>query len=161
MLLFDASSIIHAWDNYPPELFPPLWDWLGGEIVNGYLAIPSVALEEVEKKTPECAEWLKRNSITVFPLTSEVLAESMRIKHLLGIEEDQYHPKGVGENDIFIIATARVHGFTLISDEGRQFGKPNILAKYKIPAVCELQNVTVTCINFLRLIRNSGAVFKG
>jgi hypothetical protein len=49
---------------------------------------------------------------------------------------------------------------TLISDEGRQFGKPDILAKYKIPAVCELQDVGVTCIKFLQLIRTSGAVFK-
>ncbi|SOB76831.1 hypothetical protein SAMN04488490_2559 [Marinobacter sp. LV10R510-11A] len=35
-----------------------------------------------------------------------------------------------------------------------------ILAKYKIPAVCELQDVGVTCIKFLQLIRTSGAVFK-
>ena len=160
MPLFDASSIIHAWDNYPPELFPPLWDWLGKEIANGNLAIPGVALDEVVKKTPECAEWLKGNCVTVLPLTSKVLAESLRIKHLLEIKEDQYHTKGVGENDIFIIATASVHGLTLISDEGRQFGKPDILAKYKIPAVCELQDVGVRCINFLQLIRTSGAVFK-
>ena len=79
---------------------------------------------------------------------------------MLGIEEDQYHTKGVGENDIFIIATASFHGLTLISDEGRQFGKPESLARYKIPAVCELQKVGVNCINFLQLIRTSGAVFK-
>lgn len=84
----------------------------------------------------------------------------MRIKHLLGIEEDQHHPKGVGENDIFIIATASVHGLTLVSDEGRQFKKPDILAKRKIPAVCELSGVGVSCINFLQLIRTSGTVFK-
>lgn len=160
MPLFDASSIIHAWDNYPPELFPPLWDWLSQEILDGNLAIPGVALEEVAKKAPTCAEWLKDNDITVLPLTSEVLAESLRIKHLLRIEEDQYHPKGVGENDIFIIAIARVNGATLVSEEGRQFAKPDILAKYKIPAVCQQQEVGVTCINFLQLIRESGAVFK-
>ncbi len=160
MLLFDASSIIHAWDNYPPELFPPLWDWLSQEVMDGNLAIPGVALDEVGKKTPECAAWLKDNDITVFPLTSDVLAESLRIKHLLGIEEDQYNAKGVGENDIFIIATASVNGLMLISDEGRQFVKPANRAKYKIPAVCELEDVGVTCINFLQLIRNSGAVFK-
>lgn len=160
MLLFDASSIIHAWDNYPPELFPPLWDWLSQEVMDGNLAISGVAFDEVEKKTPECAAWLKDNGITVFPLTSDVLAESMRIKHLLGIEEDQYHPKGVGENDIFIIATASVNSFTLISDEGRQFVKPPNPARYKIPAVCELREVGITCINFLQLIRDSGAVFK-
>jgi predicted nucleic acid-binding protein len=160
MLVFDASSIIHAWDNYPPDLFPPMWDWLETEVANGNVAIPGVALDEVHKKVPDCGAWLVVADISVLPLTSDVLAESVRIKHLLGIEEDQYHPKGVGENDILIIATARLQGSTLVSDEGRQFKKPDILAKYKIPAVCELRDVGVTCINFLHLIRTSGAVFK-
>jgi len=160
MLVFDASSIIHAWDNYPPDLFPPMWDWLETEVANGNVAIPGVALDEGHKNVPDCGAWLVVADISVLPLTSDVLAESVRIKHLLGIEEDQYHPKGVGENDILIIATARLQGSTLVSDEGRQFKKPDILAKYKIPAVCELRDVGVTCINFLHLIRTSGAVFK-
>jgi len=124
MLVFDASSIIHAWDNYPPDLFPPMWDWLETEVANGNVAIPGVALDEVHKKVPDCGAWLVVADISVLPLTSDVLAESVRIKHLLGIEEDQYHPKGVGENDILIIATARLQGSTLVSDEGRQFKSP-------------------------------------
>lgn len=160
MHLFDASSIILAWDNYPTELFPPLWDWLEHQVSDGSLAIPSVALNEVKQKAPECGSWLEESGVSVLTLTSEILAESLRIKHLLGIQEDQYHPKGVGENDILIIATASIHRCTLISDEGRQFGKPVTLAKYKIPAVCEMQDVQVTCINFLQFIRASGAVFK-
>ena len=30
MYSFDASSMIHAWDNYPPEnqLFGALWGWV-------------------------------------------------------------------------------------------------------------------------------------
>lgn len=31
MLAFDASSIIHGWDNYPIEQFPGLWAWMGDE----------------------------------------------------------------------------------------------------------------------------------
>lgn len=122
MHLFDASSIIHAWDNYPVENFPPLWNWLAERIDHGEFGIPSVAFEEVKKKAPECAKWLEENAITKHPLTGEILTEAFRIKNLLGIEEDNYHPKGVGENDLIIIATARIADATLVSEEGRQFG---------------------------------------
>ena len=32
MQTFDASSMIYAWDNYPIEQFPPLWDWMGVQV---------------------------------------------------------------------------------------------------------------------------------
>lgn len=159
MHVFDASSIIHAWDNYPIENFPPLWEWLAGQIETDEFAIPQVALEEVVKKSPDCGEWLKEQKITVLPLTNDVLQQAIAIKHQLGIVEDDYHPKGVSENDIFIIATAKVAGTILISDEARQFRLPDVPAKYKIPAVCNLTGVDVDCIPFIEVIRSSGATF--
>jgi len=159
MHVFDASSIIHAWDNYPIGNFPPLWQWLAEQIEAGEFAIPEVALEEVAKKAPECGDWLKDHEITVLPLTNAVLQQAVAIKHLLGIVEDEYHAKGVGENDIFIIATAKVAGTTLISDEGRQFRLPDVMSKCKIPAVCDLDEVSIECIPFIELIKGSGAIF--
>jgi len=32
MQTFDASSMIYAWDNYPPGQFPGLWEWMGKQI---------------------------------------------------------------------------------------------------------------------------------
>lgn len=159
MYVFDASSIIHAWDNYPIENFPPLWGWIAEQIEAGGFSIPQIALEEVVKKSPDCGEWLKDQGISVLPLTNEVLQQAVAIKHLLGIVEDDYHPKGVGENDIFIIASAKVAGTTLISDEARQFRLPDLMAKYKIPAVCDLDEVGVDCIPFIDVIKGSGAIF--
>ena len=87
MFTFDASAIIHAWDNYPIEHFPPLWNWLSEQIADDQFSIP------------------------------------------------------------------------LVAEEGRQFRLPKIKAKCKIPAVCDLPNIGVECINFIELIKNSEAIF--
>lgn len=155
----DASSIIYAWDNYPPVQFPPLWRWLGREIGAGNLSIPQVAFEEVERRLPECAEWLRLKNIERHPMTNDIVQEAQRIKGLLGVVDDNYHPDGVGENDILIIATAGTEGLVLVSNEGRQANLPQNRRRYKIPATCALDTVEVLCIDFLRFIRDSGEVF--
>jgi len=160
MHVFDASSILHAWDHYPIENFPPLWDWIAERIAAGEFAIPLVALEEVARKSPECGGWLKGQGIVVLPLTNEALQLAAGIKRRLGIAEDDYHPKGVGENDLLIIAAAKIAGATLVSDEARQFRRPDTMSKCRIPAVCDLPEVSVVCIPFIELIRGSGAIFR-
>jgi predicted nucleic acid-binding protein len=137
MRVFDASSMIYAWDNYPYGQFPPLWDWMTDQIEQGELAMPSVALDEVTHKAPECAEWLKANDLDVLEITNAILHDAMRIKGLLGIVGDKYHPKGVDENDLLIIATANAHDAELVSDESKQ-KLPDLPAKRKIPAVCSM-----------------------
>ena len=160
MLTFDASAIIHAWDNYPIEHFPPLWDWLAAQIADGQFSIPVVAMDEVKSKTPECFEWLKAKQIPVLPLTNAVLRQASRLKELLEIVEDSYHVRGVGENDLLIVAGAKVADLTLVSEEARQFSLPENKARYKIPAVCDLPAVDVECISFIELIKSSGMVFR-
>ena len=84
--------------------------------------------------------------------------EALRIKALLGIEGDLYGG-GVGENDLFIIATARAHGAELLTDEARQPGLPKNPRNFKIPAVCNLPEVQVVCLNFVDYIKRSRALF--
>ena len=159
MQVFDASSMIYAWDNYPSRQFPGLWEWMAAQITAKKLVMPSVAFEEVAHKTPECGEWLKDNGLELLKINNAILQEAMRIKSLLGIAGDSYHAKGVGENDIFIIASARIHRGELVSNEGRQIfvEKP---AKRKIPAVCAMHEVSVPCINFIEFIKKSDEVFR-
>jgi predicted nucleic acid-binding protein len=159
MQTFDASSMIYAWDNYPINQFPSLWSWMARQITEGTFVMSRVAFEEVEGKYPPCADWLKEQEVALTDITDEIVQKAFRIKQLLGIEGDKYHPKGVGENDIFIIATAHIEDSELVSDEGRQKDTPKLKSKMKIPAVCLLEEITVPCINFLELIKRSGEVF--
>jgi Domain of unknown function (DUF4411) len=159
MRALDASSIIHGWENYPIGKFPQLWKWLGTQCSQNALCIPDVAFEEVKHKAPECAVWLKDVGIQRLPVTQAILQISITIKAEIGVTDDNYHPKGVGENDLFIIATAKASGCELISNEAKQFDTPKESRKLKIPAVCKLGSVRVNCINFLELIKLSDAIF--
>lgn len=160
MQAIDASSIVYAWDNYPPEQFVPLWEWLAGQVDSNELVIPKVALDEVATVSPDCHVWLKSNGIQPIDISNDIVQEAVRLKGLLKIVNDQYHPKGVGENDLFIIAAAKINNLPLISNEEKQNNLPKKLERRKIPAVCDMNTVGVTCIDFLKYIKNSGAVFK-
>lgn len=159
MQVFDASSMIYAWDNYPLQQFPGLWKWMAGQIALGTLVMPSVALEEVAHKAPECADWLRGNGLQKIDVSNAIIQEAMRIKALLGIVGDAYHAKGVDENDLMIIATASVCHEELVSDESKQ-KNPDLLSKRKIPAICVMPAVAVPCINFIDFIKRSEAVFQ-
>lgn len=159
MRVLDASAIIYAWDNYPLTQFPGLWGWLANELKTHELAIPTVALEEVAHMAPACATWLKNAEVLKLPIGEAVVMTAMAIKNAIGVVNDQYHPKGVDENDLFIIAAAKVHGAELITNEARQFGAQVEARKYKIPAVCDMHAVGVMSLNFLEYIQKSQQVF--
>lgn len=161
MQVIDASSMIYAWDNYPIEQFPGLWDWMAEQIAGKELVMPSVAYHrEVKLKAPDCADWLRRNDIELLPAGDRIVQLAFRIKELIGIVEDNYHPEGVDEKDLFIVATAAVHGSELISDERVQTTLPLNMQRYKIPAVCAMPVVRVPCTNFIGYIKRSGKVFR-
>ena len=96
MQAFDASSMIYASDNYPVRQFPGLWEWIAGQIAKKILVMSDVALEKVPKEAPECSQWLEENNIKVRDVNNAIIQDAMRIKGLLGIVGDSYHPKGVG-----------------------------------------------------------------
>lgn len=154
MYSFDASSMIHAWDNYPPENehFESLWEWFSSNVQNKEFVISKKAFKEVSDKIPECREWLQNSNVEIYSLTSTSLLIAKDIKASLNILEDKY-TKGVGENDLFIIAIAQESGATLVSEEGRQSVLPTLKSNYKIPAVCNMESVGVKCCNFLSLLK--------
>lgn len=159
MRVFDASSIIYAWDNYPPEIFPKLWKWIGTQISAYEIAIPEVVYGEVNDKTPQCTSWLRAQGIQKIQMSGAILQDALRIKHAIGVRGEKYHPKGVGENDLLIIATARAEGSILVTDEEKQLNLPKEPTKVKIPAVCSRSDVGVSCECFLEYIKQAQQVF--
>jgi hypothetical protein len=95
MQVFDASSMLYAWDNYPIAQFPGLWAWMADRVMQGVIRMSEVAAEEVGHKAPECVTWLKDSGLQKMPVTEAILLEAFRIKGLLEIEEDKYGA-GVG-----------------------------------------------------------------
>jgi hypothetical protein len=158
MRAIDASSMIWAWDNYPIGQIPNLWAWLQTEVEAGELVIPSVALTEVNHKVPACGAWLHDNGCNVIQVTNVILQSALQTKTLLGIANDNYHAKGVDENDVLIVATAHTMGVELLSDENRQQNLPPDRRRYKIPAVCDLPQINVPCSKFVDFFKGSGQV---
>lgn len=160
MLVFDASSILVAWDDYPPDHFPPLWDWMDDLLAREEVVMSAANLAEVKHISEECHERIVDAGLLSLPVTQEVLVEALRIQGLLGIANDNYHPHGVDENDLYGIATASLNRVDFISNESLQPALPDNMRRYKIPAVCALADVGVTCIGFRRFFRREGVVFR-
>ncbi len=152
--------MIYAWHNYPPDRFPPLWRWMAQEITSGAISMPGVAFDQVVHKMPECAHWLRSNSVHRIAINNDIVQEALRIKGHLGIINDQYFGVGVDENDVLIIAAAATENLEMISNENRQQTLPQDMRRYKIPAVCAMESVGVPCIDFLEFINRSGEVFE-
>ncbi len=152
--------MIYAWDNYPVHQFPGLWDWMAKQVLENGVVMPTVARDEVAHKIPECSAWLTAGELRLLEIDNETMQRAMHIKQLLGVIEDKYHPKGVDENDLLIIASAQQHGLELVSNEARQHKSPGLPAKRKIPAVYCMPEVAVVCFDYLAFIKRSNSIFR-
>ncbi len=94
----------------------------------------------------------KMNSL--FSALWDWIAKEIQIENLLEIQEEKYGD-GVDENDILIIATAKVNKTILITEEARQPKSSSSSSEkynYRIPAVCNLKEMSVTNIHFTELL---------
>ena len=141
----DSSSIIAAWDErYPPDNFPAFWAQLDKALTGGMAVVPEAVIDELDKKSKDAAAWLKDRKAAIIGYDADIQLEA---KAILAA-----HPKLIMQKkvafaaDPFVIATAVVHGLTVVSEEGR--GSP---AKPHIPDVCQARDVE--CMRLINVIR--------
>lgn len=157
----DANLFIAARNiTYPADILPSLWEQLATcrneliliqPIFNEIDPIAqhhrNLSRDEKKEKYP-LRMWMQENGFEATPINDEVNAASLMLE-----QEYQISPisKGAGQNDISLIAYAKIMGKTVVTLESEQPNKPGKKSNYKIPLICQEQQVEY--INFVKLLR--------
>jgi predicted nucleic acid-binding protein len=148
----DTSAWLDGWArDYPPDVFPSLWDKLAECILAGTLKCSEEVYVELEKKEDALRDWLKARKQVIVPIDEKI---QRIVAELLGA-----YPRLVdthrnrSQADPFVIATEESLGAVVVTAE-KPRGK---LDTPKIPDVCEVRNLR--CITFLDMLRKLGWKF--
>lgn len=162
--VFDTSSL-RSLQHFYPRVFKSIWDGLNKLVEQGELISTREVLKELEGQavSEEVLNWAKLNkSLFTTPTAPELqfVAEIFKIKHFQGLIGAQQRLKGTPVADPFVIACARVHGGTVVTEEGWQRGgKPLVLKPNaaKIPNVCA--HFKIPCIDLEEFMHQQGWKF--
>lgn len=160
----DANIFITAWNkDYPPHVFSTLWKQLAQHQSDIVLIKPifdeidpilssdqSLPKDKKKEKYP-LRVWMEDNQFTATPIADDVKAISLNLEKEY---ETNNNPKGANQNDITLIAYAKMEGKTVVTFEGEQPQKPEKKCNYKIPLVCDEQGVE--CIIFVKMLDRLG-----
>lgn len=150
----DTSAILDGWiRQYPPDVFPPLWEKLEEMVTKNLLKATEEVREELVKKEDTAYKWTK--SIKDFFIPIDLIIQSKVIDILAQFPRLIDTRRNRSSADPFVIALAQVENATVITGE-----KPSgNLDKPHIPDVCRYYNVPY--ISLLELIRIEKWIFIG
>jgi len=158
----DANALISSWyRDYPKTVFPSLWNKLV-EIKSRIVLIKPIYYEiepviSADNKLPVVEKkrkyplrmWLAENGFE-----SELVKIDDKINNASLLLEKEYEittaSKGANQNDVTLIAYAQITNNTVVTLEAKQPNKPDKISNYKIPLICEEQDVK--CINFIDML---------
>ncbi len=149
---FDTSSLIECWSrSYPPDILPGLWLKLDNLITQQQVLCADEVRVELEKQEDELSKWVQARPHMFVPLDDDIQRATSAVleQHPLLMKAT----KNRNGADPFVIATARVRKFTVVTEE-----KGGTATRPKIPSVC--QSLGVPCINVLSFIRAQRWSFK-
>jgi hypothetical protein len=147
----DANIFITAWNSsYPMKVFPSLWEHLA-QYRNDLVLIKPVfdeidPISSADKKLPKNKKrekyplrvWMIDNHFDAKPITDEINSISLELEKEY---ETNNNPKGANQNDITLIAHAKVKEKIVVTCEEEQTQKPGKKKNYKIPLICNEQGV--------------------
>ena len=141
----DTSALINPWRKmWPPDLLPGFWEDVVALILSGRVIVSEEVREELSKKDDQLASWAKANIQSWQPLTADIQECVRDIMRNWGKLVD--HRNNHGSADPFVIATAKVLGATVVTEEGHGTEK-----KVLIPYVCD--QLGVRCVGVLDFVR--------
>lgn len=128
-----------------------MWTRIESLIRNGDLKASPMVLEELERQEDDLHAWAAAKQEMFIALDE---AQQQEVRAIMAGHAGLVHPGEDRVNaDPFVIALARCHGMTVVSEE-RRSGNP---ATPKIPNVCAARGVR--CVNLLGLMTDLGWVF--
>ncbi len=147
--LLDTSFLINGWHKrYRIDVFPSLWDAIGGLMDEGVVLSCEQVYQELQGQRDTLSEWAKKRRSVFKEPTEEVIAELSTIMTRF----TNFAAKGGGSNnraDPWVIAHAIVNGAIVVTDE-QPAKRQKPTKPPKIPNVCdELEILWATPIDFL------------
>lgn len=157
----DANIFITAWGvSYPIEVFLSLWGQLA-ESKDEIILIKPIFVEidpipsadnklTVDKKREKypLRMWLQENDFVETPVNDNISPVSLELEKEYEINDVS---KGAGQKDITLIAYAKIMNKTVVTLEAIQTQRPGKKCNYKIPLICDEQNVR--CIDFVSMLK--------
>lgn len=162
--VFDTSSI-RALQHFYPRVFRKIWEDIESISQEGNFISTREVFKELEQQaiTLEVQSWVKEHKslfMTPTPEELQFVSEIFKIKHFQGLIGKQQQLKGMPVADPFVIACAKIHAGTVVTEEGWQRPSPPLLPKLnaaKIPNVCKHFNVP--CVDLEEFMHQQGWSF--
>jgi hypothetical protein len=136
--------------DYPPDVFPKIWERVESLISEGRGISPEEVWKEINRRSDEMRQWAKSQSKLFVPLDLDQTVEATKILKTFARLVDTR--RGRSRGDPFVVALAKLRGCTVVT--GEEVGSQ---ARPKIPFVCS--HYGVECIMFLKMMQLESWVF--
>lgn len=143
--VIDTCSLLALTETYPKDVFPGVWDKVDEMIDDGVLISCDDVLEELASKDDDVLAWAKARSHIFKELDDPIQVSAIEILQTHANLVDVKNNKSSA--DPFLVATARVYGGTVVTEENFSGGPE----KSKIPDVC--RDYEIDCIDLLDMLR--------
>lgn len=154
MYVFDSGPFIILFRHYYKEQFPSLWNHFDALVAEDSIVSVREVKRELSERGDNLSEWVKEHT-ALFPIpTSQELkfvATIFETPHFQMLINDKQRLKKGSVADPFVIARAKISGYTLVTAE--KF-KPN---SAKIPNVCA--HFDIPCIDLQTFMKNENWTF--
>ncbi len=143
----DADTFITAWYiRYPPQVLPSLWAQLS-DYRNEIILIKPI-FDEIEPISPSDKKlpmekkrekyplrlWMESNKFYYEDVSNEINVASLALEKEYEISNES---RGAGQNDITLIAYAKLMNKIVVTFEAKQPKTPLKKSNYKIPLICK------------------------